>query len=128
MDALLNDLNDLGVGAGLSSRAPCGHKFQPVFNQSAAPGEDVAPSSARLSQSLAPPPPYGLGLAWAAVRGGLSQVSRRFLSKDVETSASTWSPEECMELRRLVTLHYFRQIFTKKSMATDTLLQAGGSR
>ena len=47
-------------------------------------------------------------------------MSRRFLSKDVETSSSTWSPEECMELRRLVTLHYFRQIFTKTSMATDT--------
>ncbi|CAE7712951.1 Mak [Symbiodinium sp. CCMP2592] len=59
MDALLNDLNDLGVG------------------------DDLAPSSARLSQSLAPPAPYSIGL-------------------DVETSASTWSPEECMELRRLV--------------------------
>ncbi|CAE7478437.1 Mak [Symbiodinium pilosum] len=58
MDALLNDLADLGVG------------------------EDLAPSSARLPPSLAPPTPIP--------------------GPDMDVSALSWSPEECLELRRLV--------------------------
>ena len=106
MDALLNDLNDLGVGADLSSRYA---HLLPIFRPCGSRGDDLAPSSARLSQSLAPPAPYSIGLAWASQihfrSGATCRLAPDCCSKDVETSASTWSPEECMELRRLVTLH-----------------------
>jgi len=56
MDALLNDLADLGVG------------------------EDLAPSSARLAPSPTPPTP----------------------TPGLETPSLPWSPEDCLELRRVV--------------------------